>query len=76
MKVRNFEISRQMKGIDYIYIGERTLTVHFYLSTHPSEKLFFFSCVLNPVWGFRHKDTHSSEGKLGPRDPYAAKSPH
>ena len=28
MKVRNFEISRQMKGIDYIYIGERTLTVH------------------------------------------------
>ena len=28
-----------------------------------------------PVWGYRGKDTLSSEEKLGPRDPHAAKSP-
>ena len=34
------EISRKMKGIDYV--TELTLTVYFfYLSTPPSEKLFF-----------------------------------
>ena len=64
---------------------KETLTVHFYLSTHPSEKLVFalsgtqthasLSCVLSPVWGCRGKDTLSSEEKLGPWDLHAAKSP-
>ena len=30
---------------------------------------------LCPVWGYRGKDTLSSEEKLGPRDQHAAKSP-
>ena len=34
------------------------------------------SCVLSPVWGYRGEDIHSSEERLGPRDPHAAKSPH
>ena len=57
-------------------LQKQTLTVNFYLSTHPSEKLVFaLSGTLTHV-SYRGKDTLSSEEKLGPAgDPRAAKSP-
>ena len=31
------------------------------------------TCVLSPVWGYRGRDIHSSEEKLGPGNPHVAK---
>ena len=59
--MRDFEA---MKGIDYI--TETNTYRAFYLSKS-------LTCVLSPVWGYRGKDIHSSEEKLGPGNPHVAK---
>jgi len=51
------------------YFALSGIRTHVSLYTFHLPRNLLLSCVQNPVWGYRGKDTLSSEEKLGPWDP-------